>query len=137
MIDYSTLSTQIIRVENQLQNLGIEESFIKIRAALKQAEINERVLERIRSGEDWFPIESAPKDGTPIIVIKRTPLKEFGQVYGFNVHWVSKARWYEEFDKWHDGCDTLALPTHWKPLDGEKHIEMLMKQEIQGEMKNE
>jgi len=72
----------------------------------------------------WRPIETAPKDGTRIIV---------GKHAGYVMAWASSAYWFdqppyrhgpkfkgtrgtERRRGWTDGMDTLATPTHWMPL---------------------
>lgn len=74
------------------------------------------VLQRIAQGDDWFPIESAPH-GIWIMI----------HAYG-NWHqacWNANGWW----DTYRDNRIMLQVPEYWKPLDGVKHIEMLMKQE--------
>jgi len=58
---------------------------------------------------NWQPIETAPKDGTRIIVAKQS---------GYVMAWASSAYWFdrEKYSGWTDGVDTLATPTHWMPL---------------------
>jgi len=74
----------------------------------------------------WLPIESAPKDGTRIIVAhigwcySNDRFKEL--VFSdaprneYRVFWVSQARFDAKRDKWTDGLDSLVPPTHWQPL---------------------
>jgi|688.fasta_scaffold191249_7 hypothetical protein len=69
---------------------------------------------------DWQPIETAPKDGTRIIV---------GKESGYVMAWASSAYWFNREPcrhspackpgthvGWTDGFDTLSAPTHWMPL---------------------
>jgi hypothetical protein len=76
-------------------------------------------------GREWRPIESAPKDGTPIIAAK------FGRS-GF----LERAWWQSEFDAWITSCRQIVMaegytidgqattlhspeivsPTHWMPV---------------------
>ena len=56
---------------------------------------------------DWRPIETAPKDGTPILIARG------GEVDG--------ALWNPETDRWDTiGPSNIGLvpdwPTHWQPL---------------------
>lgn len=67
----------------------------------------------------WRPIETAPKDGTRIIV---------GKAVDGDMWWASSAYWFHEpcphqprckpgtHQGWTNGADTLAPPTHWMPL---------------------
>ena len=64
---------------------------------------------------EWQPIETAPKDGTWILVYK--PFK----LYGFN-----DSKWFVDkyIVRWDDECwnismtfeDKVIYPTHWMPL---------------------
>ncbi len=116
------------------------------KSSFKQAEINERVLERVRSGDDWFPIESAPRDGTAVLLryykganpdpLRTIAYKDFFIVQGY----------YEEFEyngakNWNSYTGQLIqkingkgknIVTHWKPLCGKTHIKMLMEREMKG-----
>lgn len=76
----------------------------------------EQALETLRDLKDelgWRPIESAPKDGTPILV-------PYDDGSGFNVvRWGEAQRepndegWFE-----YDWSDEAILPgLYWKPLD--------------------
>ena len=55
----------------------------------------------------WQPIETAPKDGTPVTLVNFSPsgfLNEFGAG-----EWVD--------GEWHNiGLTCVAKPTHWLPL---------------------
>lgn len=61
--------------------------------------------------EKWQPIETAPRDGTEILVIDAT---------WFNAK-INQSSWKnDKFDKehggWWDGFSTCYRPTHWQPL---------------------
>lgn len=77
-----------------------------------------KVLKRMAAGEDWFDIESAPKDDTAITL------------WPENGYWSeeSKARWVS-WSEYHQ-CEVPLLeePTHWKHVDQSKHIKMLIKE---------
>jgi len=69
-----------------------------------------------RSEEDgWRPIETAPKDGTFIIVYYRMIGSPFG-----NCHWIDVVRWASFGggpEAWLDTDDLVSCdPTHWRPL---------------------
>ena len=89
-----------------------------LRAALAQSEHNKKVDDWGATlppqSDGWQPIETAPKDGTRIIVAKQS---------GYVMAWASSAYWFErqykdreKYSGWTDGFDTLATPTHWMPL---------------------
>lgn len=60
----------------------------------------------INSG--WMPIESAPRDGTRMIVFCPTENDQ----YVINI-----AHWQSNTEKWHNGLwGVLYEPTHWMPL---------------------
>ena len=84
----------------------------------------------------WQPIETAPKDGTRIIVAQIGLVHDVGgHMVGTEewkkiifedepaltkVLWVVGSRWSDLCRKgnpcWHDGLDKLIPPTHWMPL---------------------
>ena len=70
---------------------------------------NEELKEKIQ----WQPIETAPKDGTWILVYKP-----------FNLYGFDDSKWFVDkyIVRWADECwnismeDKVAYPTHWMPL---------------------
>lgn len=67
----------------------------------------------------WLPIETAPRDGTVVIV---------GKASGYRIAWASSAYWFDRgsdergrYAGWTDGFDTLAAPTHWMPMPPPPH----------------
>jgi len=53
--------------------------------------------------EDWQPIETAPMDGTRIMV-------------GYRNGWVGFGWWEAQENRWVlDRSGIAAAPTHWKP----------------------
>lgn len=80
-----------------------------VTTALKQAEINERVLQKIRDGDDWFEIDTCPKlHGVDYKLFDADDGKEV-------ISWFGAGEWCHE-----------GSYTHWKPLCGKKHLKMLM-----------
>ena len=85
------------------------------------------VLQKIASGDDWFDISNAPRDGGSYIFFSPA------NPTAINI----KAR-YEEviIDYWKITSDGWwnELPeakyTHWKHIDGAKHIKMMMEKEL-------
>lgn len=75
-----------------------------------------------RDGEaerGWRPIETAPKDGTRILLIKVGWDTYEGRLGHTNyVWWGVIGYWSEEWGNWNDGVEPsgLADPTHWMPL---------------------
>lgn len=61
---------------------------------------------------EWQPIETAPKDGTNILVFTPKGKARAGVVCGIHCGW-----WTTLFDEWttSDG-DCEMDPTHWMPL---------------------
>ena len=62
----------------------------------------------------WRPIETAPKDGTKILL---------GKIAGHPDHptalwWATSGFWSDKWGNWNDGIEPagLASPTHWQPL---------------------
>lgn len=68
-------------------------------------EIAKSILdERNRRKDGWQPIETAPKDGTKVLVYT-----EYGRTF--------VAAWWEDYDDWryhYEGY--VTKPTHWMPL---------------------
>lgn len=62
----------------------------------------------------WRPIETALKDGSPMLLAK---------IVGHIEHptalwWVAKGHWSAKWNNWNDGLEPsgLAGPTHWQPI---------------------
>lgn len=79
------------------------------------------VLQKITSGDDWFPICDAPNERVLILS------SSYGepQVY---IARKFKNDIYKGSGRIFNG---KLAPTHWKPLCGKTHIEMLMKKEME------
>ncbi|WP_103171560.1 DUF551 domain-containing protein [Paracoccus sp. SY] len=56
----------------------------------------------------WQPIDTAPKDGTPVLCF--TPDDHFSPVTGMDVLWFDGGHWLYNGDPW------PWNPTHWMPL---------------------
>ena len=84
--------------------------------------IHERVVNAIANGDDWFPIETAPRDGKQVIV--NAPQLESESTYAY----FENNAWYLAYDGKPFGIH-VTQPTHWKPLDGATLIKMLMERE--------
>lgn len=65
--------------------------------------------------EGWQPIETAPKDGTKIL-LARIGRNEVGKDLG--IWWAARGFWSSQWNNWNDGIEPsgLAYPTHWIPL---------------------
>jgi len=79
--------------------------------------MNTRLKEKFKEPE-WRPIDSAPKDGTEILICGGVFATESTsiEVYGVPFDSVEKVDWCEHNKQWtnHD-CD-YHDPTHWMPL---------------------
>lgn len=67
---------------------------------------------------EWKPIESAPKDGTRILLyatLRGSSLGgcDRGKNYG---EWIVLGAWEVEYGMWWDGSQCTVHPTHWMPL---------------------
>lgn len=60
---------------------------------------------------DWRPIETAPKDGSPMWLYYPEAYKNDRQVVGWWVDDIREPRWMDHCDA-HD----FIQPTHWQPL---------------------
>ncbi len=64
---------------------------------------------------EWQPIETAPKDGTAILLFGGDPpaMWELPEPRGYSIaHW-SKGRWIEATGELYSAHES---PTHWMPL---------------------
>jgi len=82
----------------------------------------------------WMPIETAPKDGTKVLLAKYDWSSDTGDAaFGsadwkqrvfdetrrkYSSWWCCEGRWSERWGNWNDGIEPcgLAGPTHWMPL---------------------
>lgn len=61
----------------------------------------------------WYPISTAPKDGTPILCFRPDSLGHgFSDQSGIDVLWWESGDWTYDGD----GRVTIDPPTHWMPL---------------------
>jgi hypothetical protein len=94
------------------------ESILRAEANYWRIEANHSYAQWERAMEDlekyrWRPIETAPKDGTWILVYKP-----------FNLYGFDDSEWYVDkyIVRWADECwnismeDKVAYPTHWMPM---------------------
>lgn len=106
----SVLST--IPVGNVLRASGSFGDSIKYFKNLhKQRDDLQSELEQCRKDAEWQPIDTAPKDGTSILIYTGEGIVEASYQYG---NW-EQAPCYATYE----GCGGVALsckPTHWKPL---------------------
>jgi hypothetical protein len=111
--------------------------------ALAQIAELERYLERARGDAEWRPIETAPRDGTPILLCsgdrvtaghwepERFPsAPEYNGTTGeylgqFETGEVVDAWWYSE----DGGFDGEHPPTHWMPLPTPPSIDAAISKE--------
>ena len=86
-------------------------------------EVKDELLAALRSAgfrivQDWRPIESAPKDGTRILVRVEHINFTYAETPEERARWeeVCAAHWIDHNGggwTWHGVCGT---PTHWRPL---------------------
>ena len=73
--------------------------------------LKERIL-RLEARQAWQPIETAPKDGTPIMVGCFNPANS----------WACNTLWDADKNTWFQlGCSAKIL-THWKPINPPKEV---------------
>ena len=70
---------------------------------------------------EWQPIETAPKDGTFMILSGYKYNNEWraaiADVFVMNARWVAYGRWCGRYEEWTGSrVDELYPPTHWMPL---------------------
>lgn len=63
---------------------------------------------------DWQPIDTAPKDGTKLLLARYVgnPLHDSA------LWWMAAGAWSEKYQNWNDTNtpDAFVCPTHWMPL---------------------
>jgi hypothetical protein len=67
----------------------------------------------------WLTIETAPKDGTPILVYDNSyshPIVSMWKSEYNNTGWLSPHEGYYEEEVSGDHCALKFNPTHWMPL---------------------
>ena len=64
---------------------------------------------RIEQAPDWQPIDTAPKDGTPVLLFER----DEGQAVGY---YHAGMYWAATTTDDYGGTNLVADPSHWKPL---------------------
>jgi hypothetical protein len=78
-------------------------------------------IEALEREQSWQPIETAPKDGTRVIVYSTTDTPHYADqdyvatvLQGEHVEEVQVARWCEEFEEWE--LQFIGAPLFWRPL---------------------
>lgn len=67
-------------------------------------------LAALRAGQAWQPIDSAPKDGTPVIGFMPTYYQgKGGQAVIVWMNYTDRPGWYSDVSSIHE-------PSHWMPL---------------------
>lgn len=70
-----------------------------------------RRIAGLEEEREWRAIETAPKDGTWVLILYQTPMRRM----------VEEAVYVEDYGGWGNhhcwelGCDHIAAPTHWMP----------------------
>ena len=64
--------------------------------------------------DGWRPIETAPKDGTRIVLAKYVGHFDHPTA----LWWMLLGMWSTKWSNWNDGIEPcgLAGPTHWRPI---------------------
>lgn len=90
--------------EGEIDGLFADEMWVKVKAYIAQLEA--------QGSSRWQPIETAPKDGTPLLGFMPTYYKGKG---GFSVIiWMKGSR--SPNGDWYDNRAWITQPTHWMPL---------------------
>lgn len=76
-------------------------------------------IERMESeprAQEWRPIESAPKDGSYVLLVNMNAKPNFRCLYiGAYRFGLDREPWSPE-KQWRDYAGKYATPTHWQPL---------------------
>lgn len=69
------------------------------------------IIDRLTTQPQWLPIESAPKDGSAVVLVSMVgPSRRM-----FVNHWIAEDGEIAGWDDWVE--DATYQPTHWKPFD--------------------
>lgn len=86
---------------------------LRLEAAATIDELRARILE-LEAERQWRPMETAPKDGSRILLAK---------IVGHPSHptalwWAVAGHWSEKWSNWNDDVEPcgLASPNYWQPL---------------------
>lgn len=89
----------------------------EVRRLRTHAETSARDARRkaFEEAAQWQPIETAPKDGTKLILAKIGLSSDQGP---FEVWWASSGSWSARWQNWNDGIEPcgLADPNYWMPM---------------------
>lgn len=69
---------------------------------------------------EWQPIETAPKDGTPILIHRAEsdfPLEEAFHVVRWDAFFDDEPKWWQVHDGKNDHPLRGPEPTHWRALE--------------------
>lgn len=65
---------------------------------------------------EWQPIETAPKDGTVVLLFVPESTDTDGVRVGFFSYWAAYGDWYGDESASHSLSNLYGKPTHWMPL---------------------
>lgn len=94
-----------IRAEVESGKIDIEDVLSAVTSILYADHVTTKMqaeIDALKAAQTWQPIESAPKDGTRVMVSSRTT--------------VDAAQWSDRRDAWMISPDWSTDPTHWMPL---------------------
>ncbi len=107
---------------NELERVKAENSYLFSHIesqleSLKEIEKLRAEVQELRAKSEWQPIETAPKDGTSIMIYTDNCEYGFGLVETIShsaCAFYSKTKGYFISDAWND--INYKSPTHWRPL---------------------
>jgi hypothetical protein len=108
LVEISALSAQFAKMVRDRRHAKLPPiSDFELDAAAFFKTHGPTILRALEQREGWQPIESAPRDGMPILVCRY----EGGVVW-----WICASKYHKPVGFYGLHGDAIGTPTHWQPL---------------------